>query len=98
MEFHNEMLPVALVYPLHEQAMTKLKSACPELRGHLIVQDRLEVIECFSKDRASGIVKMEHDFFEDQPVQGIKHCFYLQSKVLMLVQERRYTTFVGFST
>ena len=73
--YHDDMPLIVDVGGGNGQAMIALKRAFPGLRGRMIVQDRPEVIDSFSEDRASSIVKMKHDFFEGQPVQSIEHTF-----------------------
>lgn len=42
--------------------------------GHLVLQDRAEVIDSIPKDSLdAGVRSMAHDFFTPQPVQGRCH-------------------------
>lgn len=52
------------------QALLAIKDALPELRGHLILQDRPDVLGSVSQVELGSIEKMVHDFFTPQPVKG----------------------------
>ena len=52
------------------QAIQQFRAGCPELKGHVVLQDRPEVISSIKEDELPGVTKMAHDFFTEQPVKN----------------------------
>ncbi|KAF5699041.1 O-methyltransferase family 2 [Fusarium mundagurra] len=58
-----------------QQAMALL-NACPQLKGHVIVQDRPDVLA--KSPFVSGIEKMAYDYLSEQPVKGARIYYFRQ--------------------
>ena len=50
-------------------AMLELRSACPDLKGEIVLQDRAAVLDDIPASELPDITKMVHDFFTEQPVK-----------------------------
>ncbi len=51
-------------------AMLDLRRGCPTLQGRLVLQDRREVLDAIASEDLPGVEKMQHNFFDPQPVKG----------------------------
>ena len=52
------------------QATVAIRGLCPRIKGRMILQDQLQVIEGIA-DPLSGVEMMGYDFFKPQPVKGM---------------------------
>lgn len=51
-------------------ALLEMRKGCPSLRGELILQDRPYVLDDITSEDLPGVIRMAHDFFEEQPVKN----------------------------
>jgi hypothetical protein len=52
-------------------ATKQIRALCGEVKGRMILQDRLEVISRIPEDELPGIERMGHDFFTPNPIKGM---------------------------
>jgi predicted TPR repeat methyltransferase len=51
------------------QATTEIRALAKDVKGRMILEDLLEVIQS-NKEHLEGIEKVEYDFFTPRPIKG----------------------------